>query len=87
VPINASQAVPRSTEPRDFTIRFPERLPSCDQDEEWFEVLLDGEWRRYRLHDYAELFEVPGLYEALATFRPRPSPRRSNMSRRPAGWA
>ncbi|MBD3161874.1 MAG: methyltransferase domain-containing protein [Candidatus Eisenbacteria bacterium] len=46
-----------------FHFRLPElRL---DQDEEWFEVRYGGEWHSYRLHDYAALFEVPGLYEAL----------------------
>jgi hypothetical protein len=36
-----------------------------DQDEEWFEIELDGERRRIRLHDYAAIFSVPGLYEQL----------------------
>ena len=36
-----------------------------DQDEEWCEIELDGERRRIRLHDYAAIFNVPGLYEQL----------------------
>jgi 2-polyprenyl-3-methyl-5-hydroxy-6-metoxy-1,4-benzoquinol methylase len=36
-----------------------------DQDEEWCEVELDGERRRIRFHDYASIYEVPGLYEHL----------------------
>ena len=36
-----------------------------DQDEEWCEIELDGKRRRVRLHDYAEIFSIPGLYEQL----------------------
>jgi hypothetical protein len=46
-------------------IRFPDASETLSQDEEWAEVLLDGEWRRFRLHDYDELYKVPGLYESL----------------------
>jgi hypothetical protein len=38
---------------------------SLSQDEEWFEVLLDGEWRRLRIHDYDQVYSVPGLYESV----------------------
>jgi hypothetical protein len=38
---------------------------ALSQDEEWFEVQIDGEWQRRRLHDYHELYNIPGLYEAL----------------------
>lgn len=38
-----------------------------DQDEEWCEIELDGERTRIRLHDYAAIFDVPGLYEHLFT--------------------
>ena len=53
------------------TQRFALHLPSptsnggLDQDEEWCEIELDGERRRIRLHDYAAIFDVPGLYEHL----------------------
>ena len=40
-----------------------------DQDEEWCEIELDGERRRIRLHDYAAIFDVPGLYEQLFSER------------------
>jgi SAM-dependent methyltransferase len=36
-----------------------------DQDEEWCEIEIDGERRRIRFHDYAAIYEVPGLYEHL----------------------
>ena len=49
-----------------FEIQFPEGTPDeFDQDEEWCEVRLKGERRRIRFHDYAELYEVPGLYEQI----------------------
>jgi len=51
----------------DFALHLPpphvrRRL---DQDEEWCEIEIDGERRRIRFHDYAEIYEVPGLYERL----------------------
>lgn len=42
---------------------------SLSQDEEWVVVKTtgapgkDGAWRRIRLHDYHEVFRIPGLYE------------------------
>jgi len=44
-------------------IAFPAPGTTLDQDEEWVVVRVDGEWRRIRLHDYPEVFSVPGLYE------------------------
>jgi SAM-dependent methyltransferase len=35
------------------------------QDEEWFDVSVDGQPRRIRFHDYAAIYNVPGLYERL----------------------
>ena len=35
------------------------------QDEEWFDVSVDGEQRRIRFHDYGAIYDVPGLYEHL----------------------
>lgn len=48
-----------------FNIRFPEPDPDLDQDEEYFEFVNNGKSRRLRIQDYAELYSVPGLYEAL----------------------
>jgi SAM-dependent methyltransferase len=51
---------------RSFEIRFPVRNgATVDQDEEWCEVRLDGDWRRIRFHDYHEVYSVPGLYEQI----------------------
>ena len=46
-------------------IRLPETVHGVDQDEEWCEVLVKGEKRRIRFHDYASVFRIPGLYEEL----------------------
>ena len=46
-------------------IRFPEAESDLAQDAEWFEARLDGEWRRFRIHDYDALYKVPGLYECV----------------------
>jgi hypothetical protein len=46
-------------------IRFPEAESDLDQDAEWFEVRLGGEWKRYRIHDYDQVYMIPGLYECV----------------------
>ena len=55
----------RSTLSKDLRIALPPADLSFSQDEEWCVVRLNGEWREIRLHDYDELFSVPGLYERL----------------------
>ncbi|SMF00814.1 class I SAM-dependent DNA methyltransferase [Pseudobacteriovorax antillogorgiicola] len=45
-------------------IRFP-RKSDLDQDEEWCEIKMDGEWRKIRFHDYDEIYKIPGLYETI----------------------
>ncbi|MBI1371983.1 MAG: methyltransferase domain-containing protein [Phycisphaera sp.] len=46
------------------------RLPSgaddgVSQDKEWCDLVVDGQTRRIRFHDYHDVFKVPGLYEHL----------------------
>ncbi len=55
----------RSTRHNDLRIALPPADLSFAQDEEWCVVRVNGEWREVRLHDYDELFSVPGLYEHL----------------------
>ena len=55
----------RSTLYNDLRIALPPADLSFTQDEEWCVIHLNGEWREIRLHDYDELFAVPGLYERL----------------------
>ncbi len=49
----------------EFHIRFHSTSSALDQDEESFEFEHRGKTRRLRIHDYADLYQVPGLYEAL----------------------
>lgn len=50
-----------------FELTLPPRQAGggLDQDEEWCEVEVNGERRRIRFHDYAAIYEIPGLYEHL----------------------
>lgn len=49
-----------------WSLRFPEKSRGTQQDEEIFEAREPGgEWTTFRLHDYAEIFRRPGLYEKL----------------------
>lgn len=57
-------------------VAFPHTAPGTGQDAETVHVRDRDEWREIRLHDYAEVFAVPGLYEkifadALACDSPR----------------
>ena len=53
-------------------IRFPsDSGAELTQDEEWCEVLLDGDWTRIRFHDYGDIYAVEGLYEHLFYVRLR----------------
>jgi SAM-dependent methyltransferase len=47
-----------------LAVDFPTGEP-VEQDHEWCLVRLDGETRRIRFHDYAEIYSIPGLYEHL----------------------
>jgi len=49
---------------RPYAIRFPEN-EFLDQDEEWCEVKIGGSWQKIRLHDYPEIYKIPGLYESI----------------------
>jgi len=46
-------------------VRFPPSDGRLSQDEEWCEVIVDGEARWLRFHDYGEIYAIPGLYEHL----------------------
>jgi SAM-dependent methyltransferase len=50
----------------EYEIRIPRAGDArFDQDEEWCEVLIEGQPRRIRFHDYDEIYSIPGLYERL----------------------
>lgn len=45
---------------------FPRGAAARDsQDREWCEVVVDGQSRHIRFHDYNEVFSIPGLYEHI----------------------
>ena len=46
-------------------IFLSDAVEGVDQDEEWCDVVVGNESRRIRLHDYAEIFRIRGLYEEL----------------------
>jgi predicted TPR repeat methyltransferase len=49
-----------------LTVDFPEQHSArVSQDAEWCEVTVDGDRRRILLHDYDEIFAIPGLYEHI----------------------
>lgn len=50
---------------RDFRIALPPADLALSQDQEWCVVRLNGAWQEIRLHDYDELFSIPGLYERI----------------------
>lgn len=57
---------PRGAAPIRHRIQFPpESAENLPQDEVAFHVLEDGERVRLRFHDYARIYERPGLYEQL----------------------
>lgn len=48
-----------------FNIRFGPSSDDLSQDEESFEFEHQGDTLRLRIHDYTDIFGIPGLYEAL----------------------
>jgi predicted TPR repeat methyltransferase len=49
----------------DAGISLPEAASDLTQDEEWYELSVDGETRRILFHDYAQTYSMPGVYERL----------------------
>jgi 2-polyprenyl-3-methyl-5-hydroxy-6-metoxy-1,4-benzoquinol methylase len=49
----------------DFTIRLPHDAHGLAQTEEYFILVQERTERRLRLHDYREIYNVPGLYDHL----------------------
>lgn len=48
-----------------FSLSLPDVSPELPQDEEWCWLEIGGRRVRLRLHDYAQIFRIPGLYEEL----------------------
>jgi hypothetical protein len=50
---------------RQLRVAFPQQNVPVGQDAEWCVVSDGGSWREFRFHDYAQIYEVPGLYEKI----------------------
>ena len=46
-------------------LQLPKLTQRVEQDVEWFEIEEAGDWRKFRFHDYHEIYNRPGLYEYL----------------------
>ncbi|TPV94349.1 MAG: class I SAM-dependent methyltransferase [Myxococcales bacterium FL481] len=53
----------RTAEP--LKLAIPPPSEAADQDREWCVVATDAGWKQVRFHDYAAIYEIPGLYERL----------------------
>ena len=49
----------------DFSVHLPADPAGLDQDAEWCILETKGQRRRILLHDYDELYRIPGAYEQL----------------------
>lgn len=49
----------------ELTVEFPDSRGRLDQDQEWCLITRDGLAERVRFHDYARIYQIPGLYEKL----------------------
>jgi len=47
----------------EIALPMPDDSGDIEQDEEWIVVRVASGWRKIRLHDYHDVFAVPGLYE------------------------
>lgn len=48
-----------------LTLALPEPSMTFEQGDEWCVVKLADGWREFRFHDYADIYEIKGLYEKL----------------------
>lgn len=48
-----------------LVVALPEKSEGLSQDREWFLVRQDEKWVELRLHDYAEIYSIEGLYEKV----------------------
>ncbi|EAW38069.1 class I SAM-dependent methyltransferase [Lyngbya sp. PCC 8106] len=49
-----------------FQIRLPDNIENLPINEEYFFITENDKERRLKLHDYAEVYRIPGLYNYLA---------------------
>ena len=61
IPVESNEA----TQPASVRVAFPGPEQRLEQDDEWCVVRQNGSWREIRFHDYASVYQIPGLYEYL----------------------
>ena len=61
----STQAAPVATAVRQLRVAFPQQNFPVGQDAEWCVVSDGGNWREFRFHDYAQIYNLPGLYEKI----------------------
>lgn len=49
-----------------FEIRLPDNIEQLPINEEYFFIAQSNQERRLKLHDYGEVYSIPGLYEYIA---------------------
>ena len=49
-----------------FQIRLPDNIEHLPINEEYFFLTQNGRERRLKLHDYGDVYSIPGLYEYIA---------------------
>lgn len=49
----------------EYQVVFPNEEKAVDQDQEWFLVKNGDDDRKLRVHDYDQVFSIPGLYEKV----------------------
>jgi hypothetical protein len=49
----------------DYKVVYPEDNRELDQNEEFFTLVTDDSPKRMRIHNYDEVYKVPGLYEEV----------------------
>jgi predicted TPR repeat methyltransferase len=54
---------------QDCKINFPKNADRLDQDEEWILLTSEDQQKKVRLHDYGEIYNIPGLYEEVVYTR------------------
>jgi len=54
---------------QDCKINFPKNADRLDQDEEWILLTSEDQRKKVRLHDYGEIYNIPGLYEEVVYTR------------------
>ena len=52
--------------PTNFDIRLPDNIDTLPINEEYFFITQNGKERRLKLHNYNEVYSIPGLYEYIA---------------------